>query len=68
MQEEVTGTAVRDTLPVLAFASRTMPVALGTHVTMSVTTPDPPAAKVIVRGLVAQVAFGAVLVANPTEA
>ena len=69
LQEEVAGSAVRDTLPVLAFASRTTPEALGMQVNESCAIPAPEvAAKVIVRGRVAQVAFGVALVANPTEA
>ncbi len=69
LQEEDAVTAVSDTLPVLAFTWRAMPVALGIHVNESCAIPVPEvAAKVIVRGLVAQVAFGVELVANPTDA
>ena len=69
LQEEIAGTAVRETLPWLAFASRTIPVALGIHLNESWAIPVPEAAeKVIVIGLVPQVAFGALLAAIPTPA
>ncbi len=62
LQEEVAGTALRDTMPWLTLALRTMPVALGVHVNESCAIPVPEvAAKVIVRGLAVHVAFGTVL-------
>lgn len=67
LQDEVAGNAMRDILPVLAFASRTTPVALGMQVNELSSVPvQEVAAKVIVRGPIAQVSFGVVLVANLT--
>lgn len=68
-EEKLVGVVVRLTLPVLALAWRTIPVALGLHVKESVALPVPAVAgKIMVRGLVAQVALGVALAENPTAA
>ncbi len=68
-EEKLVGVVVRPILPVLALAWRMIPVALGMHVKESGALLVPAVAgKVMVRGLVAQVALGVALAENPMAA
>ncbi len=66
---KLVGAVVRDSLEVLTLALRTMLVEVGLHVNESLALPVPAAAaKVMVRGFVAQVALGTLEAENPTAA